>query len=302
MKFFCLFLLSACLQQSVKAQLTGHVEYPNLGISFQLPFDWYGQENESSIIATTPQHNCVLVISVHKSSLGDLEKELRTGIHDDMGTSLALATDEILKKDKKISGALHGVVEYNSAECYYVGLENKTGFGLSVLGVSFLGEDLDLIYSAVDSLVKSVKFSSIKSVAGGNKVREEKESNNEMSVEKWIGLLGDSLLTNNDTSNSTDPSNEREKLYLCRPGYFRFEGKSTISIGGDAGSANLNQKEKGEGSWGIIEQAPGVFTLKLNFYNGTYSAYAIAYIEEKLYLNKIRYFLTSKGDFAPNCE
>ncbi len=70
-----------------------------------------------------------------------------------------------------------------------------------------------------------------------------------------------------------------------------------------AGVSGYNTSDKaGAGTWTIDidkERAP---VLKLNFYNEEVYAYQLTYHDQKTYLNGDRYFRTTQGRYAPNCN
>ena len=75
-----------------------------------------------------------------------------------------------------------------------------------------------------------------------------------------------------------------------------------MTFSGSGVSAYGSNADGGSGSWELEIGASGNFTLVLTFRSGEVEEYTLAYEDSKFYMNGVRYFVTSEGEYAPNCN
>ncbi len=287
-----LFLL---LLQLSFAQQTGKVEYKHLGISFQIPDGWIGQEGDGVyLIASQTEPGLVLITTHEYKTLEELKTQARIGIQEANGTSLALQSEIEQLSPTAIGAVYSGTVEWQPAKCYAIGLLNPQGSGLTILAMAQANQYSDKFKNLAMQVKNSASFA--KPETGP-------------IVDQWKQHLSGVKLTYMESYSSpsyTDGGisggyNLKKEIDLCSQGYFLYSGRNNMSMGSDVSSAYSNSKQGGHGQWEVAVNVAGEPVLKLTFYNGEVWEYTLSLIDEKVHLNGEKYFRTMSGEYAPNC-
>ncbi len=296
MKNFVLILSAMFAFNLTNAQLTGHVNYEELGISFDIPEGWMGQEGDDMVILGSNTVAGLVIITPHTSSKSELANEAKAGIVDQSGTNMQLAGNlEDLSKNA-VAGMFTGTMENQQAKAYVIGVANpyEGGYGVTIMSVTTAEAWSQANKDVANKLYKSFAFKKI-----------DKSS----EVAEWKQWLSNVRLTYMDSYYSPSATeggvgggySSEERIDLCAAGYFNFSGSSEMTISGDNVSGYNSGGSNGNGTWKIVAQGTQL-VLILTYYNGQESSYNLEYKDEKLYLNGYRYFRTTEGEYAPNCQ
>jgi len=176
-----------------------------------------------------------------------------------------------------------------------VGISNPDGIGVSIMAVTTPGAFGASHQNVCDEIHQSLVFS---------KVDRSSE------ITEWKNWLSNSRLTYMNSNYSSDYtaggisggySSER-RIDLCAQGYFADSSSSDMSISGSGVSGYSASNDEGSGTWEIKLGRDGNFALILNYNNGESAVYSMSYEDSKFYLDGTRYFVTSEGEYAPNCN
>ncbi len=276
------------------AQMTGEVNYDELGISFIIPEGWLGQEGDETILLRSNSLPGIVLLATHEYSLVQLKSEAKKGISEGYGTRLNLSGEVEELSDNSIGGEYKGTLEGNAAKAFIIGIVNEHGG----YGVTIMAAALENNYSEKYEEIAKQIFSSF----NFRKVEKSDE------VEEWKSFFSGVRLTYMDSYSSSSYTGGASggysteiKIDLCSEGYFNYGSDHDMTISGSGISGYGNSDQAGAGKWDIAIDRNGIPVLKLNFYNNEVYTYQLTYEDQKTYLNGDRYFRTTQGEFAPNC-
>ena len=280
---------------SLLAQLQGHVNYEALGISFEIPPGWQGQEGEDMIILGSNTVAGLVIITTHSSTKAELIREANAGISDQYGTNLQLNGELKTFGSHAIGGVFTGTMEFQPAKSYIIGIANpqEGGLGVTIISASTQEAFSQANIEVADELYRSLEFKKI-------------DKSGEIS--EWTQWLSNVRLTYMDSYSSPSSTDggigggysSEDRIDLCQGGYFKQSGSSQISIGGDGVSGYNGGNNNGQGTWEVVARG-NQLVLVLKYHNGQEASYNLEYKDEKLFLDGYRYFRTMNGEYAPNC-
>lgn len=288
---FCLLAYS----QVAYPQLYGHQNYPQLGLAFDIPEGWVGQEGDGMILLGSNTIPGFVMIATHQYNKQQLTDEARNGIMEEGGTSLKLVGELKNYAQNAIGGNFTGTLEGQPAKAYVIGVANPQAYGVTIMAATLKNSFTDEHQRACQEIYRSLKFSDV---------------NLKKGLIEWKEWLSDSRLTymNSYSSNSyvsgglSAGSSTKKTIDLCKKGYFKFNGSSSATISGSNATMLNHGSDQGQGDWDLVLGEAGGYVLVLAYNDGTKVEYNLTYEDDKLYLNGTRYFVTSEGEYAPNCN
>ncbi|MEL7148094.1 MAG: hypothetical protein AAFO69_17090 [Bacteroidota bacterium] len=295
--FFLSFSVTALHSLPVYSQLTGHVNYEQIGIEFDIPAGWVGQEQEDMIVLNSNNSRGIIMMTTHEYSIQELIAESKKEINEAGGTSLKLVGKTELLNENAIAGEYTGTMEWQPVKAFVIGIANphESGIGVTLLSVA-QQSDFDATNIALcKQLYRSVSF---------------KKVDNSAALLEWKEWLGNCRLTYMDSYSSSSVVSggmsggysSKTTIDLCAKGYFNFNSQSDLSVGNSGASTYGSSAVQGQGEWNVITNVDGSFLLELSFHTGEKSTYRISYEDSKFHLNNNRYFVTRDGEYAPDCE
>lgn len=294
MKAIALIILSINLIGMASAQQTGKVEYKELGLSFNIPDGWVGQEAEGMYIMGHNSIPGMIFVIPHEQKLttDQMIAESQQGLDFGGGSYLKPSATVSKLSNSTIGGPFNGVIDGSNAKAYVTGIANPYGYGLSVIAVTTPESYNNTYQSLAMQVSNSVQFS---------KPVVSKESKGEMA--DWNYQLGGTKLTwmESYSSGGLDGGgyNMKTEIHLCKAGFFLFYDKNFTSMGNVGGYSSGSSN--GDGKWEIIKSG-GVPYLILHFKDGKKNEYKLEWGEDsKLFLNGYRYYRTWDGENAPDC-
>ncbi|NND32888.1 MAG: hypothetical protein HKN76_09875 [Saprospiraceae bacterium] len=293
-------LLAIFLPISLIAQDSGRKDFPNLGISFQIPDGWVGQENEAGYVMGSYTDPGIILMTAHQTqNLDQLRVEAQQGLHDNEGTSLSVDGEISKFSSNGLQALYQGSVGFQPAKAFAIGLVNPNGSGVSIIGMSTIDQFSDKHREVVTQIASSVKFSKVTVVE---------------SKSEWGNLLQNARLTYMNSYYSSGGSyggystgggySDKEIIDLCAQGYFNHSSNSSMAFDTGGGFGSSFDQNAGAGKWKVIVNNQGQDVLQLNFYNGEVYEYVLSLQDNKTYLNDRRFFRTygNVTDDGPNCN
>jgi len=287
---------------NVTAQLTGHVNYEQIGIEFDIPDGWFGQEMNDMVVLGSNTIPGVIIISTHENTKAQLEAEAKNPIVDNAGTNLRLSGELAELSANAVGGAFTGAMEYQPAKAYIIGIANPHGgYGVNIVAASTSQTYSAEHEKAARQLFKSFKFKKLAN-ANSTTTNTNSSSSNSSELQEWIDWFQDVRLVYLYYYGSGGSGDSDEiRIDLCSRGYFNYTRNGYTVFSGDGYSAYNSGNSDGQGTWNVIQNGSN-FVLQLKYHNGEVSNYNLEYTDKKLYLDGTRYYRIKSGDEAPNCR
>lgn len=291
MKFkFLPLLLAVFFLNFLNAQQTGKVDYKTLGVSFEIPQGWVGQEvNGVYLIGHNTIPGVMLITESVAQTMEQIKQEARAGIVDNQGTNLQISSGFESIGSKGIGAEFAGTAEFQPAKAYVVGLLNPYGQGMTIAYLTLKDMYTAEHKAAALAVAKSVQF---------------RKAEYGPIVKEWKDKLNGVRLTYMNTYSSSGGSgfSSKKTIDLCSQGYFLSNGSSSYSMNVPGASAAGNDRSDGAGSWKVIQNTAGQAVLQLNFHDGGIKEYVLTMDGDKTMLNGTRYFRTTSGKYGPQCQ
>lgn len=287
-----------CSTSLIFGQASGRIDYKQLGLSFEIPEGWLGQEAEMGYLIASNTIPGIILLLPHDQaySLAQIKEQAEAGLNEANGTNLKLAGPLSDLGKGAIGGEFTGTLEWQPAKAFIIGMHNPHGLGITIIAITTT-EQYNTNYAGYAKAVKnSIQF----------RKPESKED-----IGEWKDFMKNVKLTFMESYSSSSAGADgmtgggysmRKEIDLCGKGYFIYYGSSNISTGSDNSSLYSNDKTNGNGSWDVLVGLDGNPTLVLTFNNGETASFSLSYQDAKLYLNGTRYFRTMEGDYAPACN
>lgn len=270
------------------AQQSGKISYPALGIEFEVPDGWIGQESADGFLIGSNTEPGMIVLSTHEhKDLAALKQEAEQGIAEEGGNVLRKSTDFVAIGDNATAAEFSGTVEGQDAKAYIAGVINPHGAGVTVMALTTTDAYGPRYSQLVTEIVESLRFA------------KPVESS---AVTEWRQALAGAKLTYLESYRSSGPSvdgfatgggySTQIVIRLCGDGTFTDSSNSSMSIDTGGAFGSSSGRDQGAGQWSVIGNVQGGATLKLDYPNGDVAQYALDYRDQKTYLNGTRYFRT----------
>ncbi|MEM8600315.1 MAG: hypothetical protein AAGF99_10375 [Bacteroidota bacterium] len=274
--------LSVLATAPTTAQRT--VDYPGLGLQFDVPAGWQGQEGDGVYLLQSAQVQGLIALLPHETTtMGELEAGAREGLNLGDGTALQ-PNDPIEAFGANAFGSpgvrvdLAGMVEWNAAEAHALALLSPHGGGVVVVAVAPHGQFSDAYRGYAETVARSVVFEA---------------SETQPVVDEWRAALMGMQLDRFDTRSSYDGgSSSRRTLTLCA-GYFYYTSSysaSSVNFDGSGVSGAGNRSDGG--TWSVSADAAGTPMLDLVYGDGTEVSYVLSAEDGRTFLDGERVIRT----------
>ena len=302
MKAQCILSLLIFLttMQYTKAQQSGLIDYPHLGVQFTIPDGWAGQETDGGFIIGHPSKPGFAFLSIMEaSSLEEIRAQGEQGIREADSTYLQLQGSMEQLNANTLGGLFSGSLQQSPAKAYMLGVLNPHGSGVLVMAASTPEQYSEMHRQLAIDLANSLVFRKpeVPPVAAQWK---EKFANAKLTYMASYYSSGSSY---GGYSTGGGYSVTKE-IHLCAQGYFKSSGSSSMSIDTGGAFGNSRGSSQGDGSWEIAGNQQGQPVLRLRFNTGEVREYTLSSEEGKTFLNGERYYVTyasSGPDYAPDC-
>jgi len=271
--------------------MSGLVEYKELGVSFTIPNDWVGQEQEGFVLmGSNSIAGIMLMFPSDATTLDQMKVDAKQGLNEE-GVSLQLVGDIKTSNEYRIEADYEGYMNFEKVKCFAIGMINGKGSGLTILAITTVAQFGESQIKAAKALANSVTFY---------------QPVTSKASQYWLDQITGNRLAYLSSSGGSDygggysGSSTRENIDLCSNGSFLYYYNSHSSF--SAGNSNLgtlsgfgyaNSNDSNEGTWKVISYQTGSF-LELTFSNGKIAEYGLSENSKgNLLLNGTRYFRTN---------
>ncbi|MCC5932451.1 MAG: hypothetical protein JJU28_24615 [Cyclobacteriaceae bacterium] len=275
------------------AQIQGKVSRPELGLEFDIPQQWSGQEIDGGMLLVSEQVPGLILIMLHEiDQLDALIAEAKQGIQEGFRTRLVPAGEIINFGNHGIALEYTGKIEGHPAKAHAIGLINAHGYGITILATTDPDNFSPVYKELAEEIANSFLFT---------------EPEKAPQHEQWRQWLSDMSLRrmSSYSSGTSGGSNSQSRIDLCANGYFSYSSSSSMSIDVGGVFGNSSGNNSGQGTWEVLDAGNGNGLLRMSFNDGRVWEYQLSTNEkEETYLDGVRYFRIGKNDpngFGPNC-
>ncbi len=283
MKHFNIALFAAVLISifDSRAQQTGLVDYPSLGIRFTIPEGWKGMESgEVFLMGSDTQPGLIILMTHQESQIQRLKAQAEAGLIDE-GVNLQKAGEFEKVGVEGVGAEFSGSIQGTPAKAYVAAIINPFGTGVTMVAATDIPNYSSLYKQLANEIVNSLQFS---------------KPIEPPITQEWRQTLQGAKLTylNSYTSSGYDSYggySNHEEILLCG-NRFNFYKSTSMSVDAGGAYANGGGNSSNTGSWNVIGNGTGLPILQLTYDNGNVSEFELEYKGEKTYLNGYRYFRT----------
>lgn len=275
------------LSLSVNAQQSGRINYEFLGLSFDIPQGWIGNETESGFVMGSNNEAGMILMTTHEEkSVAQLTAIAQQGISEGL-TQLQASKSIDTINPNAIGVEMKGYLEGQSVIGYVAGVINPYGQGVTIMSMTtpekYSNRYQELVLEVINSLsfVKpkvSAQVAQLKQLFTSHKLTY---MNSNYSSGASVG--GYSTYSGYSTN---------IEYNLCANGYFSRSGSSSMSIDTGGAFANGGGNSSDQGQWKITQNAHGGGELQFIYQDGSYETFNVSLENGKTYLNGTRYFRT----------
>lgn len=294
MKKYTSFLLFIFVTITSFCQVTGHISDESLGIAFDIPADWFGQELEDVFLMSSLQEGGLMAMMFHPAqNVAQLQTEMKQGLSD---ASIYLMPVGQLQSNgtDRVEGQYSGMLEGQKVKGKAVALINPHGQGVVVL--SLIEEHL--YGSRTDDLVNEVA----NSIQFSQAARAAAYSSGDPDINAGTVRqdLANHKLTYMDSYSSNTPGGGgyeiRKEINLCPNGNFTAYDSSYMSTGSNPNFDPHSSNGTFRGTYEFVDYQGGVY-LQLMLSDGHQENLEISYEGTKVFLDGGRYY---RGDVECN--
>ncbi|MEL7362737.1 MAG: hypothetical protein AAFN13_11750 [Bacteroidota bacterium] len=282
---YLLALLTLGLLAAAPTTAQRTVDYPALGLQFDVPSGWQGQEGDGVYLLQSAQVQGLVALLPHEATtMGELEASAREGL--DLGDGTALQPNGTVDSfgasafgSPGVRVDLAGMVEWNAAEAHALALLSPHGGGVVVVAVAPHGQFSDTYRGYAEAVAHSVVFDAPETPP---------------VVDEWRAALTGMQLAQFDTRTGYDGgTSSRRTLTLCN-GYFYYASSySGYGVNFDGSGASTAGNRSDGGTWTVSADAAGTPMLDLVYGDGTEVSYVLSTEDGKTFLDGERVLRTN---------
>jgi hypothetical protein len=272
------------------------------GVRFTPPKGWIAQKNEAGYLLGSHTEKGVIVMTGNEySSLEQMRAEARQGLVDENGTNLQLAGEIVAIGEKMLGAPYQGMVEWQPAKAYAVGLLSPLGGGVSIIAMVETVSYSEKYADYVKAIAKSMQFFKPETPPIAEQWKRD------LSGVKLTYLW--SYYSGGSSDGSYAGGSQKTEIHLCPQGLLKnFDSNQMAIDGGYSSGYNASAygggKDQGRGTWEVAAQGQTPL-LVLRFNDGRVKQFQISYKNKKFYLDGNRYFRTTANseiaDQRPQC-
>ena len=270
------------------------VDLPEIGISFEIPKGWTGDQYENYIILGHQTIPGLMVLFQNDTRSAKELKELALKGIIDEGVNLQPKGDFILQSGERVQGAYAGDFQGNQVRAFAIGLINGLGSGMNIIIMTseekFAAEHID----EASKLAASVKFMEVKDARATTEWKQ------------WlVGKKLKYLYSNysSDYMGGSTGMSDTTIINLYQDGTFYFyssslstftSGSTTPNTDNDpSGFGHVAGQNENTGTYKIFTDTKGSY-LELHFKNDIYKLFELGTNSEKhTTLNGTRYYVVN---------
>ncbi len=276
-------LLCLIINTSDAQQLPAHVDFQELGISFDIPTGWSGYiEGEAILMGHKSIPGLIIMTENFASNITQLKQLASQGIVD-QGIQLKPIGEFKVTGTNRLEGFYQGSFNGETVKAFALAIIDQKGKGVNIISLTTTNQFSQQQVTEANKLAASIKFS---------------QAADSVKTQEWKQYIVGQKLTYMHTSGGSDygggysGTSDKIEIKLCQNGRFSFYANSHSSFDDSAGMGYVNGNESNSGQYEI--STPGKTTfLFLNFDDGKVSEYALTTnTQDHTLLNERRYFVT----------
>lgn len=269
-----------------------HINLPELGLSFDIPKGWTGDQHDEYIILGHQTIPGLMVLFQNTAKSAEALKELALKGIVDEGVNLQAKGEFILQSGERVQGEYEGEFQGEQVRAFAIGLINGLGAGMSIIVLTSKEKFSPQHIDEASALAASVKFS------------EAKDAKETTEWKQWlVGRKLKYLYSNysSDYMGGSTSMSDTTIINLYEDGTFYYYSSSlnTFTAGSNnpstnsdpSGSGYVGGQDADNGTYQIYTDTKGSF-LELHFKNDSYKLFELGTNSEKqTTLNGTRYYV-----------
>ncbi|MCF6289190.1 MAG: hypothetical protein L3J53_08165 [Proteobacteria bacterium] len=264
-------------------QLPSHVEFKELGLSFDIPSGWQGQLTEETVLLGHNSIPGLMILTENQAKNAMQLKHLAMQGVVEGGIKLTPTDEFQLLGKNRVEGFYQGYFNGSEVKVFAIGLINGLGSGMNIIIITETDKFTNQHKVEANKLATSVKF--FKSVDSATTTNwKQKISGNQL---KYMHTSG-----SNDYDGGYTGVSDKVYIELCTNSSFYYYSSSQGSYEGSGGFGSAGNSNNNAGTYKISAHADQPY-LTLNFANGEIYEYALSSNEQgNTFLDDRRYFVT----------
>ncbi|MEL7222977.1 MAG: hypothetical protein AAGJ93_16765, partial [Bacteroidota bacterium] len=260
---------------SLFCQITGHVSDESLGVAFDVPPNWFGQELEDIFVMTSYEEAGLIAMMFHPASnTTALIEKMQQGLTD--ATINLMPVGELeAKGSNRVEGMYAGLLEGQNVKGKAVALVNPHGEGIVVLSLVDQSMHSSRTNELADWIANSISFS--KPAQNNTNYTSNDPSFNARTVQQ--DLVNTKLVYRESYYSNTPGGGGYERsrtINLCPNGQFTFYNSSYLNLGDDPNYDPYTKSGNNSGTYQFINDTGGVY-LELKFSDGDFYRMQVSY-------------------------
>ena len=262
-------------------QLPAHVEFQELGISFDVPPGWTAYVEEEAVLMGHGSIPGLIIMTENSAtSIGQLKQLAVQGIAD-QGIQLNPSGEFKVVDNNRSEGFYQGVINGEAVKAYALALIDLQGKGVNIISLTTSSQFTLQNQQEANKLAASVKFY---------------QAVDSAATVAWKQKIAGRQLKYMRTSGSTDydggytGSSDRTTIGLCADNTFYFSSSSQANFDSSIGSGYAANQDSNQGNYEIYSVGNQSY-LSLNFANGNSREFELSTNQQgNTFLDGSRYF------------
>ncbi len=261
-----------------------HIELAELGLSFDIPQGWTGQEQEDYILLGHETIPGLMILSQNKAKDTETLKNRSMETIREEGLYLEPEADFKIISEARVEGSYKGTYEGQDVKAFAIGLINTQGTGMNILILTETKAFTKTHIEEANKLAHTVRFS-IPKDSDNTVFWKERITGVQL---KYMHTSGGS-----DYSGGYSGTSDVVMINLCSNGQFTYYSNSNSSFDSSGGFGYANANKDTRGTYRIYSEGQSTY-LGLQFENGSVSTYELTVnSKDNTLLDGSRYFVTT---------
>jgi hypothetical protein len=289
------------VQPGQEYQSGTRVNFPALGISFDIPQQWIGglpQGSSAFLMGSNSQPGLVVVLSHQAKSNDELVSYLNQPLPLDENMVLRVSGQpqvdgEWVNADVSTSD---GSGTYQG---YLKALVRREGTGIVIVAIG-PQEQAGYYRQLAGEIATSVRETATTSAAGQGAGDQQPSAANSALAQEWDQFLRGKRLTylHSYSSGSAGGYSTHYELDLCSDGSFFYYDRSHVSVDTGGAFGYSGGTTTNTGQWRITSQG-GQIVAEIRWQDGQTDYSLLEYVDNKTYVDGQRWFVTSDNSSCP---
>ena len=261
-----------------------HIELAELGLSFDIPQGWTGQQQEDYIILGHETIPGLMILSQNKAKNVETLKNLSMETILEEGLFLEPEGDFNIISDARVEGNYKGSYQGEEVHAFAIGLVHSKGTGMNILILTNSDNFSDIHRQEAKKLARTVQL-----------VQPKDADNTRFWKDRIVGWQLKYMHTSggSDYSGGYSGTSDVVMINLCTNGQFTYYSNSNSSFDSSGGFGYANANKDTRGTYRIYSEGNSTY-LDLQYENGSVSTYELTVnSNDNTLLDGSRYFVTT---------